>query len=268
MTLVWMASVPAICLVGYWLFMSPYSQIFGRYPYRGKGRDRVVALTFDDGPNEPYTSQIAEYLAGKQIRATFFQVGRCVEQFPETTVRLAAAGHVVGNHSFAHEFHAYLVPGRLAREVARTQEILRARLGRTPALFRSPWLWRQPMLLRTIRRLALQPVSGTFCHVLEVLQPDGAWIARRAIAKTRPGSILVFHDGFDSRGGNRGETVRAVRITAEALLRQGYRFVTVDELLGTPAYQEDAPAATRTCGTETGRPSRPAHFRPREPPAR
>ena len=241
MTLAWSVGIGivVVAVTGglYWLFMSPYSQVFGRYPYRGDRTDRVVALTFDDGPNEPYTSQIAEYLAGRNIRATFFQVGRCVERHPDTTARLAAAGHVIGNHSYAHAFHAYLVPGRLSREIARTQRILRDRLGRTPALYRSPWLWRQPLLLRAVRRRALQPVSGEFCHPLEVFQPDGARIARRAIAKTRPGSILIFHDGFDGRGGNRAETVRAVRLTAEELLRSGYRFVTVDELLGVPAYQ-------------------------------
>jgi peptidoglycan/xylan/chitin deacetylase (PgdA/CDA1 family) len=236
--LIWSAIALAVLLgAGYWLFMSPYSQVFGRYPYRGEGRDRVVALTFDDGPNEPYTSQIADYLAERQIRATFFQVGRCVERFPETTARLYTDGHVIGNHSFAHEFHGYLVPARLDREVRQTQEILRRLLGRTPALFRSPWLWRQPLLLRMLRRHALQPVSGEFCHPLEVFQPDGARIAHRAVARTRPGSILIFHDGFDGRGGNRGETVRAVKLTVETLLAQGYRFVTVDELLAVPAYR-------------------------------
>jgi peptidoglycan/xylan/chitin deacetylase (PgdA/CDA1 family) len=99
------------------------------------------------------------------------------------------------------------------------------------------------MLLRTIRRNALQPVSGEFCHALEVFQPDGARIARRAVAKTKPGSMLIFHDGCDGRVGNRAETVRAVRITTEELLRRGYRFVTAAELLGVPAYQEDPPAA-------------------------
>jgi len=240
MTLAWIGGATAVCVACaavYWLFLSPWSQVFGAYPYRGERRDRVVALTFDDGPNEPYTSQIARYLAGKGVRATFFQVGRCVERFPDTTAELAAAGHVIGNHSYAHAFHAYLVPGRLAREIARTQRILAVRLGRAPALYRSPWLWRQPMLLRAVRRQALQPVSGEFCHAFEVFQPDAARIARRAVAKTRPGSILIFHDGFDGRGGNRAETVRAVRLTTEELLRRGYRFVTVDELLGRPAYQ-------------------------------
>jgi peptidoglycan/xylan/chitin deacetylase (PgdA/CDA1 family) len=239
MTVWLLVGVPVAVAVAYWLFMSPYSQVFGRYPYHGGRGERVVALTFDDGPNEPYTSQIADHLSAHGIRGTFFQVGRCVERFPDTTARLRAAGHVVGNHSLAHAFHGYFVPGRFAREVARTQEILRARLGRTPALFRSPWLWRQPMLLRAVRRHALQPVAGVFCHAFEVFQPDAATIARRAVAKAKPGAILIFHDGFDARGGDRAQTVRAVRLTTEELLRRGFRFVTVDELLGVPAYQEE-----------------------------
>jgi peptidoglycan/xylan/chitin deacetylase (PgdA/CDA1 family) len=237
MTTVWIvAAVAGVGLIGYWLLMSPSSQLFGRYPYRSTTADRVVALTFDDGPNEPYTSQIADYLSSMDIRGTFFQVGRCVERHPEITAKLQAAGHVVGNHSFSHAFGRYFVPGAMTQEVERTQDLLHERLGRTPLLYRSPWLWRQPMLLRMLAGHRLQPVSGTFCHPLEVFQPNGERIARRAIARTKPGSILIFHDGFDDRGGDRSQTVSAVRLTTEALLRQGYRFVTVDELLGTPAY--------------------------------
>lgn len=244
MIALWLGGALLTCAGGYWLFLSPQSQVFGHYPYRGQRRDRVVALTFDDGPNEPYTSQIADYLTSKNIRATFFHVGTCVERYGETTARIAAAGHVIGNHSLTHTFHTYLIPGRLKRDIDRTQEIVRNTVGRTPALFRSPWLWRQPLLLRMIRRNALQPVSGHFCHALEVFQPDAARIARRAIAKTRPGSILIFHDGFDSRGGNRSETVRAVEIVTEELLRRGYQFLTVNEMLGIPAYQVDSSTTT------------------------
>jgi peptidoglycan/xylan/chitin deacetylase (PgdA/CDA1 family) len=237
---IWLAAVVllvAILVVGYWIFLSPSCQLFGRYPYRGRSTERVVALTFDDGPNEPYTSQILDYLDSRHIRATFFLVGNCVERFPATTRRMAAAGHVVGNHSLTHRFSSYLRPGRYQREVHRTQEILRRYVGRTPGLARSPWLWRHPPLLRMLRAATLQPVSGVFCHPLEVLQIDAAAIARQAIAKTRPGTILIFHDGFDARGGNRSQTVEAVKLTAQALLAKGFRFVTVDELLDVPAYQ-------------------------------
>ena len=226
----------AVLAGGYWVLMSPHSQVLGPVPYRGAPNRRLVALTFDDGPNEPYTSQILDCLDRWQVRATFFQVGRCVQRYPQTTARIAAAGHVVGNHSLTHRFHSYLVPDRIEREVRQTQEILRQRLGRIPALYRSPWLWRHPGLLRMLRSHRLTPVSGDFGHALEVFQPSAARIARRAVAKTRPGSILIFHDGFDARGGDRSQTVAAVDLTIAALLDRGYRFVTVDELLGVPAY--------------------------------
>jgi peptidoglycan-N-acetylglucosamine deacetylase len=228
--------LPVVAGVGYGLLMSPYSQVFGAYPYHGDRHDRTVALTFDDGPNEPYTSQIADHLASMDIRATFFQVGVCVQRHPETTRRLYEAGHVIGNHSFRHRFGTYLAPHRFEREVHQTQDLLRQHLGVTPALVRTPWLWRQPGLLRMLRRASLQPVAGTFAHAAEVFQPDGARMARRAIAKTRPGSILIFHDGFDGRGGNRGQTVAAVRRYTETVRRHGFRFVTVDELLGVAPY--------------------------------
>lgn len=232
----------ALCLVvalvvAYALLMLPQSQVFGSYPYRAARPDRVVALTFDDGPNEPYTSQIADFLESRGIRGTFFQVGRCVRRYPETTDRIAAAGHVIGNHSLTHRFTTYLRPGAFRREVDRTQDVLRERLGRTPALARTPWLWRQPALLRMLLRERLEPVAGVFCHPLEVFHRDGAAMARRAIARTRPGTILIFHDGFDGRVGDRTQTVKAVQLTVDGLLERGYRFVTVDELLGVPAYR-------------------------------
>jgi peptidoglycan/xylan/chitin deacetylase (PgdA/CDA1 family) len=236
------AASAATC-VFYWVFLSPYSQAFGPYAWRGRDSDRVVALTFDDGPNEPYTSQIADILSDREIRATFFQVGWCVERSPATTAALAAAGHVIGNHSLSHRFRTYLQPGAFTREIEETQQILKRTLGKEPLLVRTPWLWRQPAILSMFRRRKLTPVSGLFCHALEVFQIDAARIARRAASKTRPGAILIFHDGFNARGGVRAETVKAVSMTIDALLNRGYRFVTVDELLGAPAYQPAAPTS-------------------------
>jgi peptidoglycan-N-acetylglucosamine deacetylase len=239
--------IVALLLAGagmaYWLFMAPSGPWARRYPYRARRADRVVALTFDDGPNEPYTSQILDILDSRGVRATFFHVGHCVERHPAVVERVVDAGHVVGNHSLSHRFGTYLRPGAYSREVERTQRILARVTGRVPALARTPWLWRHPGLLRMLRRNGLHPVAGEFGHELEVFQPSGVRMARRAIAKTRPGSILIFHDGFDGHGGDRGETVVAVRETIDGLLAQGYRFVTVDELLEVSPYQGLARAA-------------------------
>lgn len=229
-------SAAAAAGAGYWLCMSPYSQVLGAFPYRGAPKGKVVALTFDDGPNEPYTSQIADFLGERNIRATFFQVGRAVLGQPEVTRRLAGERHVIGNHGFTHEFTNYLSRRTLTEDVRKGQAAL-ATVGLRPALYRPPWLLRTPCLGHVLTELGLQAVSGEFCHPLEVGQPRPGLIAVRALAKVRPGSIIIFHDGYDGRGGNRASTVAAVKIVVDRLGRDGYRFTTVDELLGIPAYQ-------------------------------
>lgn len=234
----WPVALCAIIGVGYWALLSSYSQLICSFPFRGtSGTDPVVALTFDDGPNEPFTSQIADFLHENDIRATFFQVGMCVERFPLVSGRLVRQGHVVGNHSYSHRL------GRCARsqvqqvETADAQRVLAQATGRVPMLYRPPWLLRTPTLPRVLRREGLHPVSGVFAHAFEVFQPSAQRIARRSLAKVRPGSILIFHDGFDSRGGDRANTVAAVKIVVDELRRRGYRFTTIDQLLQIPAYQ-------------------------------
>jgi len=223
--------------LAYWLLMSSYSQVFGEYPWRVRTKDKLIALTFDDGPNEPYTSQIVEFLNARNIKATFFEVGKCVERYPETTKKIINSGHIIGNHSLSHKFYKYFLSLNFETEISKNQEILKKYCGKTPALYRSPWLWRSPFLIKSLRKYRLHPVSGVFCHNFEVLQIDGRKIAKAAIKKARPGAIIIFHDGFNANGGNRQETVRAVKIVVERLSKSGYSFVTVDQLLGVAPYQ-------------------------------
>jgi peptidoglycan/xylan/chitin deacetylase (PgdA/CDA1 family) len=217
--------------------MSPYSQLFGQYHWRAQTKDRVIALTFDDGPNEPYTSHILNILDKFGVKATFFQVGKCVERSPKTSKRILGSGHVIGNHSLSHEFHRYFLSLDFKQEILENQAILKKYIGKTPALYRSPWLWRQPFLFKTLKTNGLVPISGKFCHSLEVLQIDSKKIAKATIKKARTGSIIIFHDGCGGKGGNRDETVMAVSIVVDSLLKNGYSFVTVDKLLNIPAYQ-------------------------------
>lgn len=238
MTLVFLL-LGLIVLIGvyYWLFMSSYSQLFGAYPYKKIVDNKVIALTFDDGPNGSHTSQIVDYLDSKNIKATFFQVGKCIERYPELTKRIYNNGHVIGNHSLSHSFHKYFESSYFKNEIASNQAIIEKYIGIKPALFRLPWLFRQPWLLRTIKQHKLQVVSGVFCSSIEVLQPSAASIAKATIKKAKPGTIIIFHDGVESKSGNRSQTVGAVKIVVEELLNRGFSFVTVDKLLEVPAYQ-------------------------------
>jgi len=227
----------------YWRYASPYSQALGHFPMEGTADPGAptLALSFDDGPNEPHTSRLLDVLAERGVQGTFFQVGRCVERHPGLTRALADAGHVIGNHSYSHQWSRGWRAADIRDEVDRADEVLAEELGRRPLLYRPPWLLRSPDLFRVMATRGLQPVSGEFCHPLEPWQPAPERIARRAARRIRSGRILIFHDGYDARGGDRANTVEAVARLIDDGLERGYTFTTVDRLLGVPAYAERVP---------------------------
>ena len=222
--------------LGYWTGYRPTSQVFGPFPYEAEVDEPVVALTFDDGPNEPYTSRLLEVLDARGVRATFFQVGRCAERFPSASRRVVEAGHVLGNHSYSHQFRRYFSEPSQRREIERSQQALAAVTGVVPALYRPPWLCHWPWVLGGIRQHGMQVVSGLFGHPLEIFQPPASVMTASAAKITKPGSIVIFHDGFDARGGRRDQSVAAIGPLIDILADRGFRFVTVDELLGVAAY--------------------------------
>lgn len=216
------------------------SQLFGAFPYAGPAGDPgapLVALTFDDGPNEPWTSRLLDTLADREVPATFFQVGRCAERYPDTTRRVLAEGHVLGNHSLSHSFSRYLSQPDQRAEIAGGAEVLRTISGVTPALYRPPWLCHWPWVLRSVAAAESAVVSGTFAHPLEVVQPAAARLTAGAVRRTRPGGMLILHDGREARGGPRAATVAAVGPLIDRLRGRGYRFTTVDRLLGLIPYR-------------------------------
>lgn len=230
-------AVLAVARLLYYLFMSPTSQVFGKFPYKVETKEKLVALTFDDGPNEPFTSDLLDFLDSQKIKATFFQVGACVQRWPEATRKIHASGHTIGIHSWSHQFSKYFTQPSFKREITDARDIITKTIGKEPTLFRPPWLVRHPWLLGRLKREGLHPVSGLFCSNREVLQIDAKTIARETLAKVKPGVIIIFHDGYDAKGGNRRQTVAAVKLVVKDLQQQGYHFVTADTLLGLKPYR-------------------------------
>ena len=231
-------AVLIVLVILYWVCMSPYSKVFGAFPYKKVNETKkVIAMTFDDGPNEPYTSEIVDYLDSQNIKATFFQVGKAVKQEPKLTKRMYDTGHVIGNHSQSHSFLKYFTQPSFRTELQESQAEFKQVLGKEPALFRPPWLYRTPLLLRSARNMGLFPVSGLFCNNLEVFHVSPEKIARTAVSRARPGGILIFHDGYNGKGAVRKETVESVKHTVSALTADGYTFVTVDQLFDIKPYK-------------------------------
>jgi len=188
------------------------------------GGPRQIALTFDDGPSEPYTGQILDILRENHIHATFFLCGRAAERYPELVRRIRAEGHEIGNHTYSHPWLYLMGRDKIAGEIDRTQDVLERISGKRPRLFRPPygvrWFSLWPILQERNLTLVLWSMRG--------YGGSGAGgIARTSLEQLQPGGILLLHDGFEARPPaqvDRSDTVRALPAIIAGARKAGYSF--------------------------------------------
>ena len=221
----------------YYLTVWFRTQIFGYFPDSIKTDKKIIALSFDDGPNPPYTNKLLEILARHNVKATFFCPAKNLEKFPDLACSIVAAGHVLGNHSYSHQFSNNYKSRTFEKEINMAQEVIEKITGKRPALYRPPWLFKQPWLLKNLKSHNLTPVSGYFSSNWEVWKASDKVIANDALKVAAPGRIIIFHDGYDTKGGYRAGSVGAIDIIIPELKKQGYEFVTVSDLLSVSPYQ-------------------------------
>lgn len=199
--------------------------------WRGKPGDGCVALTFDDGPHPLYTPKILEILRHHQAHATFFLLGRNAEQHPQLLSRMSADGHTIGNHSYDHR-QMFLAPGKQIRgEMVRTSEIIEDITGQRPRFFRPPRGLSGWRALRLASQLGMRTVFWTFSPK-DWTQPGADRIAQRVLSKARDGSIVLLHDAkFDDPEEDRSQTIDALPEIIAGLRAQGFRLLTLGELL-------------------------------------
>lgn len=213
-----------------WAAFSYKAPVFGKMPWRVATDKKIIALTFDDGPNQPFTGQIADIIESHGGRATFFIVGKNSERFPGTVREMAKRGHQIGAHSYRHAFHRYIVDPLYSDEITRTKAVLKKEGVKTD-LYRFPWLFRTPWLIHSIQKADYRmPISGQFSHAFEPFQVAAEKIVAHTLKIARPGAIIIFHDGYNAQPADRKQTVEAVRQVTKKLAAEGYTFVTIDEL--------------------------------------
>jgi len=236
-----LVGIISVVLYGY---AAPSSQVYGKVYYKSKTPDKVIALTFDDGPNEPYTSEVLGIVKSYGIKATFFVVGKNVELYPDTAKRILAEGHVLENHSYSHNPN-HVLTDEGYHDVKLAQGVISNIVGVTPHLYRPPHGRKSPWELYSLSREKLTEVTWSVAandqHVIAYFgKPSPDMFAKEIIDKAKPGGIILLHDGYGTHHGDakadRGLTVKALPTIIEELQRQGYRFVTVPELLNVPAY--------------------------------
>jgi peptidoglycan/xylan/chitin deacetylase (PgdA/CDA1 family) len=210
-----------------WPTMHAYGRSFVGLP----PGSRKLALTYDDGPNDPDTLRLLDVLAKHDVKATFFVLGRFVEQKPGIVRAVAAAGHVIGNHSWDHPRLIFSSNAELRRQIDRTQSEIFDACGTVPTLFRPPYGGRRPGTFKRVRELGLEPVMwNVTCYDWK------ATSAERVLAHARRqihgGDVILMHDG-DQRamGADRKHSVDATDRLIAPYKAQGFEFVTIPEMM-------------------------------------
>jgi len=227
----WVWSGIALDAVLLYAVLERRAPLWGRIVSRGRPRTPAIAITFDDGPTEPYTSQILDVLRGFGARATFFVLGVRAESASEVVRRAASEGHEIGNHTWDHAPLPLRTPSTMRQTIRRTSDLVQRITGRRPRVFRAPFGWRNPWLAGAARREGCEPIAWTV-GVYDTDRPGADTIVERAIGGFVDGSILLLHDGrgLDPEPDASQVVAALPRIVREAQ-RQGFRLLTVSELL-------------------------------------
>ena len=211
--------------------MVPWSQLYGKNFNGLEPGRKVLALTYDDGPNDPWTPALLEVLEKHRVLATFFMVGRFVQERAQIARAVAQAGHAIGNHAYSHPNLIFADTARLRQELEQTSRAIEEATGLRPSLFRPPFGGRKPGTFAVARELNMVPVMWRVtCYDwsakshLQILQH-----ARRQI---RGGEVILLHDGGHLRmGEDRSATVRATDELIAEYKQRGFSFVTIPEMM-------------------------------------
>ena len=204
--------------------------------------EKVVALTFDDGPDPRYTLPILDILARYQVKATFFLIGRGIISYPEQAREVVRRGHALGNHTFTHRRLVGCTPTVVAAELTRCRRAMQAIMGVTPRFMRPPFGEYDPISYLTARALGYAIANWSASG--EDWQGDSAQVvAGRILADIQAGHIILLHDGWEpphtqtewqpeySRFQDRSPMMEALPIIISQLQSAGFRFLTLPEMV-------------------------------------
>lgn len=189
--------------------------------------EKAVAFTFDDGPNAGYTPQILDIFRESDAKATFYMIGTQMQQNPALVRTVYQEGHEIGNHTFTHPHLTELPEQDCMHEVVKTENLISDIIGTKPATFRPPFFDHNEQVDGLVSGLGYPMIGAVNSEANDWDLPGVQHILDKTRVQIGPGSILLFHDGF----GDRSQTVEAVRILVSELVADGYRLVTVSELL-------------------------------------
>ncbi|MFB3916856.1 MAG: polysaccharide deacetylase family protein [Terriglobales bacterium] len=224
------AAAAALTTLGY-NSMAPRSQLFGPTFIGNGAGSRQIALTFDDGPNDPHTLRLLDVLDKHGVKATFFMIGRHVALKPKVAEAVARAEHVIGNHTFTHPNLIFCSRTQLQLQVAECERALDDTVGAHSRLFRPPHGGRRPDVLTTVRRLGFTPIMWSATGY-DWSANDAGEIVANVVRQIQGGDVLLLHDGGHvDMGIDRTATIAATDQLIRRYRDEGYEFVTVEQMM-------------------------------------
>lgn len=186
--------------------------------------EKVVSLTFDDGPESGTTEKVLEILKRYDAKATFFCIGKKIEPNSEVFKQIITFGHTLGNHSFRHNDNfSLLLPSRMREEIERCQAEIKKYAGYEPRFFRPPLGVTNPMLAIALRKFRFD-VIGWNVRPFDTSAKDADEVSRRVISKIKPGAVVLLHDRMP-------HTPKALETILDWLYANGYRVVPLEEMM-------------------------------------
>ncbi len=211
--------------------MAPTAQWYGKTFTGINPSSKQLALTYDDGPNDPHTFRLLDVLANHNVRATFFLIGRYVRQRPDIVREIRQAGHVIGNHTFTHPLLIFQSEREIKRELAECAVAIGEAAGEHSNLFRPPFGGRRPAVLRIARQLALEPVMWNVTGY-DWNAPSSEHIQHKVARRICGGNVILLHDGGHKQfGTDRSRTVAASDKMISKYKSEGYEFVTIPQMM-------------------------------------
>ena len=199
-------------------------------------------MTFDDGPHPSNTPRLLDILRQRNIKATFYVVGKNVQAYPQIVARMAREGHEVANHTWTHPYITKVSDGQTRSELQRTAQAIHRACGQYPRTFRPPYGATSERHRQWIFREFGYPSITWNVDPNDWQKPGPSVVASRLVSGARPGAILLAHDIHSG-------TISAMPSALDQLLARGYRFVTVTQLInashsGMAETEEGADAAS------------------------
>lgn len=203
----------------------------GRIYYSAPATTRVVALTFDDGPDPRYTGTVLSILRKHHVKATFFLCGKMLAKHPELGRRIVAEGHVIGNHTETHPHLESVASSTARRELDECEREIEAVTGEQTYLFRPPrGLW-NAAAFDDARRHGYSVILWSLAFDRQAIK-DSSILRKRVVRLAKPGDIILMHDGCtDPAADIRRPTLRELDGILSDLEKRGFKFATVPELL-------------------------------------